>query len=87
MLIEASAFAVLGLTLLTAIQTRTRAMLAFTVLLWNSVHIVVFYLGLTFTTIWTWLHSASVALVLGACNWPVFLLQPEKGLKRTGLAT
>lgn len=63
MMVEAAAFIVLGLAF-TLHRNRRSLTLAVGVLVWNGVHLLVFYAGLTFTHHWTWLHTWWIAAAL-----------------------
>ena len=68
---EAAGFSVAGIALLRRFKTHPRRLLVPLILAWNGFHIGIFYLGLTFTHHWTWLHTAWVAVTLSLLGYCV----------------
>jgi hypothetical protein len=68
MALECIGFALLGMSYLTVATKRSWVRLAVAVLGWNACYVSIFYVGLTFTNHWTWLHTFFIfgALVLFA---------------------
>ncbi len=71
MTLEAAGFSATGIALLRRFQTHSRLLLVPLMLAWNGLHIAVFYIGLTFTHHWTWLHTGWVAGVLSLLGYCV----------------
>ena len=64
MIVESVAFLALGAVLLWRFRNGRWSTLALVLVSWNLAHVAVFYLGLTFTNHWTYLHTLWIAGVL-----------------------
>ena len=58
MAVEGAAFAILGLALVGWVREKRMTMVLASLLAWNLVHVGLFYLWLSVTDHWTWLHTA-----------------------------
>ena len=82
MIVEAVAFIVMGLAFTLYRDGRWAALLVI-VLVWNALHVAVFYAGLAFTPHWTWLHTWWIAAAL--CSMAEALRRLRRRVNWNGL--
>jgi hypothetical protein len=88
MVIEAAAFAVLGMQLLRRWAGGATSLVVAVLAAWNAVHVVVFYAWLTIFSHWTWWHTWAVTgslLFVGLCVSPSETRHPRVVTEGTSL--